>query len=59
MSNCLRRKNKMTFPDSVVEKAWRQANGRCECRRKTHNHSYVRCNKQLVWSNRGRTGRGA
>jgi len=49
----------MTFPDSVVEKAWRQANGRCECRRKTHNHSYVRCNKQLVWSNRGRTGRGA
>ena len=48
----------MAFPDSVVEAAWRRAGGRCECRRRSHNHRYVRCNKQLVWHNRGREGRG-
>jgi len=48
----------MAFPESVVEAAWRRAGGRCECRRRSHNHSYVRCNKQLVWDNRGREGRG-
>ncbi len=48
----------MAFSDSVVEAAWRRAGGRCECRRRSHNHSYVRCNKQLVWDNRGREGRG-
>lgn len=48
----------MAFPDSVVQDAWRRAGGRCECRRRSHNHRYVRCNKQLVWDNRGREGRG-
>jgi hypothetical protein len=49
----------MTFSDIVIKQAWRRANGKCECRRKTHGHHYVRCNKQLVWSNRGRECRGA
>ena len=49
----------MVFSDEVVEGAWRRADGRCECRRKTHDHLYVRCNKHLVWQNRGREGRGA
>lgn len=49
----------MTFPAEVVEAAWKRAGGRCECRRKSHGHRYVRCNKQLVWNNRGREGRGA
>lgn len=48
----------MAFPDSVVEDAWRRAGGRCECRRRSHSHPYVRCNKELVWNNRGREGRG-
>lgn len=50
----------MAFSEETVEEAWKRAGGRCECRRTTHNHSYVRCNKELVWENRGReTGRGA
>jgi len=48
----------MAFPDSVVQQAWQRAGGRCECTRITHNHG-VPCNKQLVWDNRGREGRGA
>jgi len=47
------------FPDEVVEQAWARAEGRCECRRITHEHSYARCNKELVKENRGREGRGA
>lgn len=46
----------MAFPPSVVQEAWNNAGGKCECRRTTHNHPYVRCNKQLVWENRGATG---
>ena len=49
----------MAFSDEVVAQAWRRAGGRCECRRTTHNHPYARCNKELVWENRGREGRGA
>ena len=48
----------MAFPIEVVERAWKRAGSRCECRRKTHGHPYVRCNKQLVGANRGRKGRG-
>lgn len=49
----------MAFFDEVVAQAWKRAGGRCECRRTTHNHPYVRCNKELVWENRGRESRGA
>ncbi len=49
----------MPFSDEVVRKAWSRAGGKCECRRKTHGHRYTRCGKQLVWGNRGRSGRGA
>ena len=49
----------MAFSLTVVQQAWQRANGRCECRRRTHNHPYVHCGKQLVWANRGRDGRGA
>jgi len=46
------------FPLDVVEAAWARARGHCECRRKSHGPP-MRCNKQLVWKNRGRgTGRG-
>jgi hypothetical protein len=47
------------FSDEVVKLAWTRAQGRCECRRETHLHPYIRCNKELVWENRGREGRGA
>ncbi len=49
----------MPFSEDVVRKAWNRARGGCECRRKTHEHPYVRHSKQLVWKNRGREGRGA
>ncbi len=49
----------MAFSDDTIRRAWNKAGGRCQCRRKTHNHRYIRCNKQLVFNNRGRTGRGA
>lgn len=48
----------MAFSIETVTIAWKRAGGRCECRRSSHNHHYVRCNKLLVWSNRGRTGKG-
>ena len=48
----------MAFPDNVIEAAWKRSGGRCECRRKSHNHSYGRCNKTLSFNNRGRTGWG-
>ena len=48
----------LVFSEEVVEAAWRRSGGYCECRRKTHEHSYTRCNKQLVKANSGRAGRG-
>ena len=50
----------MAFSEETVRQAWIRAGGRCECRRATHYHPYTRCNKELVWENRGReSGRGA
>jgi len=48
----------MAFSEETVRKAWTRAEGKCECRRERHKHSYTRCNKQLVWENRGRDGPG-
>ena len=48
----------MAFSDDVVKKAWKRAGDKCECRRKSHVHPYVRCNKKLSWNNRGREGWG-
>lgn len=49
----------MAFSEEIVSQAWKQAEGKCQCRRTSHSHSYVRCSKDLVWENRGREGRGA
>lgn len=49
----------MPFSEETVQRAWKRAGGRCECRRRSHNHSYGVCHKQLVWANRGREGRGS
>lgn len=43
----------MAFSEETVVAAWKRAGGACECRRMTHHHSYLRCNKELVWANRG------
>jgi hypothetical protein len=49
----------MAFSESVIEQAWKKANGKCQCKRKTHSwHKKIRCNRILVLSNRGREGRG-
>jgi len=50
----------MAFSKTTVDAAWKRADGKCECRRSTHNHPYTRCGKTLVYENRGKDGaRGA
>jgi len=49
----------MAFSEETINRAWKRADGKCECRRSSHNHSYVRCGKNLVFANHGREGRGA
>lgn len=44
----------MAFSEETISKAWRRAGGRCECKRVSHGHPYIRHNKQLVLKNRGR-----
>ena len=46
-----------TFARETVMRAWLRAAARCECKRTTHGHS-GRCNRLLVWSNRGRDSSG-
>ena len=49
----------MTFSELVIEEAWKRSGGKCECHRNVCGHG-IRCNKQLVWTNRGKEGhRGA
>jgi len=42
----------VAFSIDTIKRAWLRAGGRCECKRVTCGHS-SRCNKQLVWNNRG------
>ena len=46
----------MAFSNEIIEQAWKRSGGKCECRRRSHSHFYIRCNKQLVWLNRGKDG---
>jgi len=41
------------FPEPVVQAAWNRAGERCECRRRTHNHPYIRCENKLKKEKRG------
>jgi len=43
----------MAFSEDVVRQAWNRANGHCECMRSSCGHS-GRCNKALVWEQRGK-----
>jgi 5-methylcytosine-specific restriction endonuclease McrA len=46
----------MAFPQSVVDAAWKRAEGRCECTRKAHGHEGVQCNRKLPpWRTHHRT----
>ena len=49
----------MSFSEETIKAAWKRAGGKCECRRKRHNHPWIRCGKVLVLGNQGRKGRGA
>lgn len=42
----------MSFPNSVVEAAWKRSEGRCECVRKSCGHSR-RCSRLLKKDQRG------
>jgi len=45
--------------NELLASAWMRSGGRCECHTISHGHD-LRCNRQLVWPNRGRAvGRGA
>ena len=47
------------FSDDVIVQAWQRAGGKCQCELKGCGHT-GRCNKSLVWENRGKEGkRGA
>jgi hypothetical protein len=48
----------MSFLESEVKKAWDAAGGRCQCARTGHWNHTGKCNKELVWANRGK-GKGA
>lgn len=43
----------MTFPGSVIDQAWIQSGGRCECTRRAHGHQ-GRCNCELLKAARGK-----
>ena len=46
-----------TFARETVMRAWLRSGSKCECQRMMHGHS-GRCNRILVWGNRGRDGWG-
>jgi hypothetical protein len=47
----------MAFPESVIDRAWTRAGGRCECKRKTCGH-IDRCPNVLVFTLRGHEDAG-
>lgn len=49
----------MAFSDTDVEICFRVIGGKCECSRQHSQHWGRRCNRPLIWENRGRTGWGA
>jgi len=42
----------MAFSNKTVAEAFQRAGGKCECRRSACGH-YIRCNKTIVWNQRG------
>ena len=49
----------MAFSDETIKLAWARSEGRCECRRNSHDHSVYRCPRKLIWTNRDREDEGA
>jgi len=43
-----------SFPDSVIQQAWKRSGGRCECKRDHWWHRPGRCNQDLVEDDRGK-----
>lgn len=55
----------MPFSELAIREAWKRAGGsyppnpsHCECTRRKHYHPDGRCNKELIWENKGREDRG-
>jgi hypothetical protein len=48
----------MTVPEVFIMQAWEKAGAQCQCRRFSHNHSYGRCTRRLVYEKRGSRERG-
>lgn len=45
----------MTFPDSIIQEAWKRAGGVCECKRFEHNHANYRCSNVISLSEQGKS----
>lgn len=43
----------MPFSADETYRAWMKAGGRCQCHHPGHGHDTVRCNRPLLWQNRG------
>ncbi|AII61211.1 hypothetical protein DMTZ50_1304 [Dehalococcoides mccartyi] len=37
---------------NVVEQAWQRCGGKCECKDQSHAHTYIRCNRKLIYENK-------
>jgi hypothetical protein len=48
----------VSFARETLMRAWLRSEAKCECKRMGHGHS-GRCNKAMVWANRGREAWGA
>lgn len=49
----------MQSPENIIWEAWQRAYGTCECTGKEHKHLSGRCNRVMIWGNRGGEGYGA
>ena len=43
----------MPFSADETYREWMKAGGRCQCHHPGHGHDTVRCNRPLLWQNRG------
>jgi len=46
--------SRVAFTNETILRAWQRSGGKCECERISHNHNFRRCNKTLIWGNRGK-----
>ena len=43
----------MSVPEIFIQQEWDKAGAQCQCKRASHNHSYGRCTRRLIYEKRG------